>query len=132
MRLVEGTSGVSSPIYSDWDSRSLYFWLVGALKASIEHCKTEEELLRKADIINEEKTKHDRIRELKHFKIYEEQNQCRNGNHLQFVDAETILERVYATMVDIFMKLDAIFTLYSVNKICSVSRVTVQSAKNNY
>lgn len=132
MRWVEGTSGVSSPIYSDWDSCYLYFWLVGALKASIEHCKTEKELPRIADIINEEKTKHDRIRELKHFKIYEEQNQCRNGNHLQFVDAETILQRVYATMVDIFMKLDAIFTLYSVNKICSMSRVTVQSAKNNY
>lgn len=103
------------------------------MKASAEWWKTEKELLGKAEIINEEKNQNNRIRELKHFKIYQKQNQCRNGkNHLQFVDAETILELAYATMVGIFMKPDVIFTLYNVSKICSMSRVTIQRTKNNY
>lgn len=39
------------------------------------------------------------------------------------------LNLVYARIVSIFMKLDVIFTLYSVNKIYSMLRVTTQNTK---
>lgn len=74
-----------------------------------------------------------RERELKHFKIHQAQKHGSNGkDHLPLVDVEATLNLVYARIVSIFMKLDIIFTLYNVNKIYSMLRVTTQSTKYNY
>lgn len=68
-----------------------------------------------------------RERELKHFKIHQAQNHGKD--HLPFVAVEATLNLVYARIVSIFMKLDVIFTLYNVNKVYSMLRVTTQNTK---